>query len=55
MFSCGDDGKTFAVIIWNMYTGKVIDRLQGIHDDVRQITTSKDDEFLFLGTALGYV
>jgi WD40 repeat protein len=55
MFSYGDDGKTFAVIIWNMYTGKVIDRLQGIHDDVRQITTSKDDEFLFLGTALGYV
>ncbi len=55
MFSCGDDGKTFAVIIWNMYTGKVIDRLQGIHDDVRQIATSKDDEFLFLGTALGYV
>ncbi|SFV67442.1 WD-40 repeat protein [hydrothermal vent metagenome] len=47
--------KNSSAIIWDMYTGKVIERLQGIHDDVRQIVTSKDDEFLFLGTALGYV
>jgi len=47
--------KNSSAIIWDMYTGKVIERLQGIHDDVRQIVTSKDDEFLFLGTALGYI
>lgn len=48
------DNKSSA-IIWDMYKGKVLERLQGIHDDVRALTTSKDDEFLFLGTALGYV
>ena len=47
--------KNSSAIIWNIYTNKVIERLQGIHDDVVQITTSKDDKFLFLGTALGYV
>ena len=47
--------KNSSAIIWDMYTGKVIERLQGIHDDIRQIVTSKDDEFLFIGTALGYV
>ena len=47
--------KNATGIIWNIYTGKVIERLEGIHDDVTQVTTSADDEFLFLGTALGYV
>ncbi|MDF1876863.1 hypothetical protein JHD47_03420 [Sulfurimonas sp. SAG-AH-194-L11] len=47
--------KNSSAIIWDMYTGKVIERLQGIHDDVRQLTTNKDDQFLFLGTALGYI
>ena len=47
--------KNATGIIWNIYTGKVIERLAGIHDDVTQVTTSGDDEFLFLGTALGYV
>ena len=47
--------KNSSAIIWNMYTGKVIERLQGIHDDITQIVTSKDDEFLFIGTALGYI
>ncbi|MDQ7043128.1 MAG: hypothetical protein Q9M34_06300 [Sulfurimonas sp.] len=47
--------KNSSAIIWNMYTGKVIERLQGIHDDVTQLVTSKDDEFLFLGTTLGYI
>ena len=47
--------KNATGIIWNIYTGKVIERLEGIHDDVTQVTTSGDDQFLFLGTALGYV
>jgi len=47
--------KKSSAIIWDTYSGKVIERLQGIHDDVTQIVTSKDDKFLFLGTALGYV
>jgi len=47
--------KNSTAIIWDIYTGKVIERLQGIHDDVTQVTTSVDDKFLFLGTALGYI
>ena len=47
--------KNSAAVIWSVYTGKVVGRLQGIHDDVTVFTTSGDDEFLFLGTALGYV
>ncbi|MEA2092049.1 MAG: WD40 repeat domain-containing protein [Campylobacterota bacterium] len=42
-------------IIWDYYKGKVITRLEGIHDDVLHITTSSDDKFLFLGTQLGYI
>jgi len=47
--------KNSKAIIWNIYSGKVIERLNGIHDDVTQLTISKDDKFLFLGTKLGYV
>ncbi len=47
--------KNSTAIIWNVYSGKVIKRLEGIHDDVTQITTSGNDELLFLGTSLGYV
>jgi WD40 repeat protein len=47
--------KNSTAIIWNIYSGKILARLQGIHDDVTQITTSGDDKFLFMGTALGYV
>lgn len=47
--------KNSIAIIWNIYTAKVIERLQGVHDDVTQVTTSSDDKFLFLGTSLGYI
>ena len=47
--------KKNSAIIWNMQTGRVITRLQGIHDDVTQVATSSDCKFLFLGTKLGYV
>ena len=47
--------KNSTVIIWNIYSGKVLERLQGVHDDVTQITTSSDEKFLFLGTDLGYI
>ena len=42
-------------IIWNIYSGKVITRLEGIHDDVTQVVTGENDKFLFLGTLLGYI
>jgi len=47
--------KKNSAIIWNIHTGKVITRLNGIHDDITQITQSHDNEFLFLGTKLGYI
>ena len=42
-------------IIWNMHDSKVIKRVEGIHDDVTQITTNGEENLLFLGTKLGYV
>lgn len=47
--------KDSKAIIWNIHSGKVIARLQGIHDEVRQIVISDDEKFLFIGTSLGYV
>ena len=47
--------KDSAAIIWNIYSGKVLHRLEGVHDDVTQVVTSANDEFLFLGTSLGYI
>lgn len=47
--------KNSSAIVWNIYSGKVLHRLQGIHDDATHITTCSDDKFLFVGTALGYV
>ncbi|MBC8238612.1 MAG: WD40 repeat domain-containing protein [Helicobacteraceae bacterium] len=42
-------------IIWNLRNAKVITRLDGIHDDVTQVITAEENQFLFLATALGYV
>jgi len=47
--------KNSSVIIWDIYTHKVIERLQGVHDEVLQITSTSDEKFLFLGTSLGYI
>ena len=47
--------KNSRAIIWNIYSGKVIQRLEGIHDDVTQLVVSGDDRFLFLSTKLGYI
>ena len=47
--------KNSTAIIWNIYSGKVLERLQGIHDDVTQIVISQDEKFAFFGTQLGYV
>lgn len=49
---CSVDKKSLA-IIWNITENKVIKRLEGIHDDVVQITSNEN--FIFLGTALGFV
>jgi len=47
--------KNSSAIIWDIYKGKVLHRLEGIHDEVTQICISGDEKFLFLGTSLGYV
>jgi WD40 repeat protein len=47
--------KNSSAIIWDIYTTKVIKRLEGIHDDVRAIAIGVDERILFLGTKLGYV
>lgn len=47
--------KNNKAIIWNIYSGKVIARLEGIHDDVTQLVTAENNKFLFLATSLGYV
>jgi len=50
----GIDRRSSA-IIWDIYTGKVLHRLEGIHDEVTQMCISDDEQFLFLGTTLGYI
>ena len=47
--------KNAKAVICNIYSGKVVKRLDGIHDDVTQIVTAHEDKFLFVGTALGYI
>ncbi|QOP45732.1 WD40 repeat domain-containing protein [Sulfurimonas paralvinellae] len=47
--------KNSSAIIWNIYSGKVLGRLEGIHDEVNSFVIDKDEQFLFLGTQLGYV
>ena len=47
--------KNATAIVWDIYTSKVLERLQGIHDDITQVTTAQNDKFLFIGTQLGYV
>jgi len=42
-------------IVWNMRDSKVVKRVEGIHDDVVQITTNTEGTLLFLGTKLGYI
>ena len=47
--------KNSVGIVWDVHSGKVIHRLEGIHDDVTQMITDDENNFLFLGTSLGYV
>ena len=47
--------KNASAIIWNIYSGKVIQRLHGIHDEVTAVVVDDTEQFLFLGTQLGYV
>jgi len=47
--------KNSTAIVWNVYSGKILTRLQGVHDDVTQLTVDSEQKFLFLSTALGYV
>ena len=47
--------KNSTAIVWNVYSGKILARLQGIHDDITQLAVDKEKKFLFLSTVLGYV
>ncbi|QOY53257.1 hypothetical protein [Candidatus Sulfurimonas baltica] len=47
--------KNNSAIIWDTSNGKIITRLDGLHDDIAQVTLGDDEKFLFLATALGYV
>ena len=47
--------KNSSAIVWSVYRSKVIERLQGVHDEVTQIAVSGDNNFLFLASKLGYV
>jgi len=47
--------KSSVGIVWDMHNSKIIKRVEGIHDDVLQITTNTERTLLFLGTKLGYV
>ncbi|QOY53644.1 WD40 repeat domain-containing protein [Candidatus Sulfurimonas marisnigri] len=46
--------KNNSAIIWDTNNGKIITRLDGIHDDITQVAVG-DDKFLFLASILGYV
>ncbi len=56
-----DKNRLFSVdsrataMIWDVYSGNVLSVLQGIHDDITKAVTDKENKFLFLGTALGYI
>ena len=47
--------RNSSAIIWNIHTRKIIKRLQGIHDEITATTIDGKEQFLFLGTKLGYV
>jgi WD40 repeat protein len=47
--------KNNSAIIWNFHLGKVINRLDGVHDDITQAIVIKNGKFLILGSALGYI
>ena len=47
--------KNNNTIIWNIHSGKILHRIQAMHDDASKIVVGKDYKFLFVGTELGYV
>lgn len=47
--------KTSNIYVWNVHNGEILAKLTGLHDDVTQTTISEKDQFLFLGTTLGYI
>ncbi len=47
--------KNSKAIIWDIYTGSVLARMEGIHDNVTHIALDSEDRFVFFGTELGYI
>ena len=45
--------KSLSCVIVNIYSGDIITRLSGLHDDPSSICS--DSKFLFIGTVLGYI
>jgi WD40 repeat protein len=47
--------KKASAVVWDVHSAKVIQRLEGIHDDPTQMVSDNENKFLFIGTSLGYV
>lgn len=47
--------KEGSVLVWDLRTGRVLNRLPKMNDDVTTMTISSDKRFIFVGTKLGYV
>jgi len=47
--------KDGGLIVWDIRTGRVIKRLQKMHDTITCMCISNDKRFVFVGTKLGYV
>lgn len=47
--------KKSTAIVWDIHQGKILHKLDGIHDDVTQICVAAEENLLFLGTELGYI
>ncbi len=47
--------KENKLIVWNVYSEKLIERLETVHDDVTQMLVGSNNKFLFVGTKLGYI
>ena len=47
--------KTGNIILWDLKTGRLIERFSKVNDDVTCFCLSKDERFLFVATKLGYI
>jgi len=43
------------ILLWDLQTAKLLHRFNKMHDEITCFTLSEDEQFLFVGTKLGYV